>query len=111
MARPFKELREKMSPERRAKNEAAAREMLEELALQELREAANLTQEQVAALLQIKQASVSKIERQEDMYLSTLQRYVLALGGKLKLVASFPGKEVVINQFDAQEPKDLHKPH
>ena len=52
MATPFKLLRDMMPPERRGKNEAVAREMLEELALEELREAANLTQEQVAVLLQ-----------------------------------------------------------
>lgn len=111
MAKDYKLLRDKMSPERRANNEAVAREMLQELVLQELREAANLTQEQVAALLQIKQASVSKIERQGDMYLSTLQRYVVALGGKLRLVALFPGKEVVLSQFDTQEKNTVHKRH
>jgi transcriptional regulator with XRE-family HTH domain len=89
-----------MSPERRAKNEARARELLAEIALQELRQSLNLTQEQVAEIMQLNQAAVSKMERQTDMYISTLQRLVAALGGKLKLVASFPDKEVVINQFD-----------
>jgi transcriptional regulator with XRE-family HTH domain len=88
-----------MSPERRRQNEDAAEEMLKDLALQELRRAANLTQEQVADLLRIKQASVSKLEKQGDMYLSTLQRYVRALGGELKVVASFPGREIVLNRF------------
>jgi transcriptional regulator with XRE-family HTH domain len=89
-----------MSPERRAKNEARARELLAEIALQELRQSLNLTQEQVAEIMQLNQAAVSKMERQTDMYISTLQRLVAALGGKLKLVANFPDKEVVINQFD-----------
>ncbi|MEK7830644.1 MAG: XRE family transcriptional regulator [Acidobacteriota bacterium] len=89
-----------MSPERRAKNEARAREMLAEIALQELRQSLNLTQEQVAEIMQLNQAAVSKMERQSDMYISTLQKLVAALGGKLKLVASFPDREVVIGQFN-----------
>ncbi len=100
MAKSFNILREKMSPERRAKNEARAREMLAEIALQELRQSLNLTQEQVAEIMQLNQAAVSKMERQSDMYISTLQKLVAALGGKLKLVASFPDREVVIGQFN-----------
>jgi hypothetical protein len=45
-------------------------------------------------------AAISKMERQNDIYVSTLRRFVSALGGELKLVASFPDKEVVISQFD-----------
>jgi hypothetical protein len=41
-----------------------------------------------------------RTERQNDIYVSTLRRFVSALGGELKLVASFPDKEVVISQFD-----------
>ena len=100
MAKSFNILREKMSPERRAKNEARAREMLAEIALQELRQSLNLTQEQVAEIMQLNQAAVSKMERQSDMYISTLQKLVAALGGKLKLVASFPDREVVFGQFN-----------
>ena len=100
MAKSFEILRAKMSPERRAVVEARAQEILAEIALQELRQSLNLTQEQVAQIMQLNQAAVSKMERQSDMYISTLQRMVAALGGKLKLVASFPDKEVVINQFE-----------
>jgi transcriptional regulator with XRE-family HTH domain len=74
--------------------------MLEELALQELRLALNLTQEQVAEAMKMNQGAVSKMERQSDIYVSTLRKFVAALGGRLKLVASFPDREVVINQFD-----------
>jgi hypothetical protein len=40
------------------------------------------------------------MERQNDIYVSTLRRFVSALGEEFKLVASFPDKEVVISQFD-----------
>lgn len=100
MAKSFNTLREKMSPERRAQNEARTQQAIGEIALQELRQSLNLTQEQVGEMLQMNQAAVSRMERQSDMYISTLQKLVTALGGKLKIVASFPDKEVVINQFE-----------
>ena len=100
MAKSFRTLRDKMAPARRTKNEQRATEMLVELALQELRKSLHLTQEQVAEMMQMNQAAISKTERQNDIYVSTLRRFVSALGGKLKLVASFPDKEVVISQFD-----------
>jgi transcriptional regulator with XRE-family HTH domain len=100
MAKSFNVLREKMSPERRARMAKRTREMLEEMALQDLRQALNLTQTQVAELMKMNQAAVSKMEHQGDMYISTLQRFVTALGGSLQLVARFPDREVVLNQFE-----------
>ncbi len=100
MAKSFNILRAKMSPERRARMARRTQEMLQEMALQDLRQALDLTQTQVAELLQMKQAAVSKMEHQSDMYISTLQKFVTALGGNLQLVARFPDREVVLNQFD-----------
>jgi hypothetical protein len=54
--------------------------------LRELRLIAGKAQADVATALQIKQPSVSKIETQVDMYLSTLRAYVEAIGGELELV-------------------------
>jgi len=54
--------------------------------LRELRLIAGKTQADVATALQIKQPSVSKIEKQDDMCLSTLRAYVEAIGGELELV-------------------------
>lgn len=100
MAKPFRLLRDKLPPDAQAEARARANEMLEEIALQELRKALNLTQEQVAEAMQMNQGVVSKMEHQSDIYVSTLRKFVAALGGHLKLVASFPDKDVVINQFD-----------
>jgi len=49
----------------------------------------------------VNQAAVSKMERRVDMYVSTLQDFVRAMGGELKITAKFPDGEVEINQFDA----------
>jgi transcriptional regulator with XRE-family HTH domain len=100
MAKSFNELRAQMSPERRARVARRTQEMLEEMALQELRQKLDLTQTQVAELMQMNQAAVANIEPQGDIYLSTLQRFVTALGGSLQLVARFPDREVVLSQFD-----------
>lgn len=42
---------------------------------------------------------MSKVESQTDMYVSTLRRFVEAMGGELRIVAHFPQGNVEINQF------------
>lgn len=58
--------------------------------LRRLRLLAGLTQEQLAARMEVQQAAISKIERGGEIYLSTVQRYVEALGASLRLNAHFP---------------------
>jgi len=102
MARKFSELRDKMSPAARAGSEREFRRMVEEMPLRKLRGARELTQENLASVLHVKQSEVSKIERRTDMYLSTLASYVKAMGGTLEVRAAFPNGEVVkINQFES----------
>jgi len=72
MAKKFSELRARMSPKARAQSEAMTAKLLKEMPLQELRQVLDLTQQQVAETLKIDQAAVSKMEKQTDMYLSTL---------------------------------------
>jgi len=81
----------KLPPERRARIEAGAQQLIaEEMALRHLRQARDLTQQRMARRLHIDQAGISKIERRSDMLLSTLRGYVEAMGGSLRLVAEFP---------------------
>ena len=63
--------------------------------LRELRLMAGKSQADVAAALEITQPSVSKIEKQDDMYLSTLRAYVQAIGGELELVVKLPKRPAV----------------
>ena len=99
MAKPFKLLRKEMSPKAQKRAKAKTHKILEELLLQELRQARSLSQEQMAKTLGIKQASVSKLERRTDMYISTLRSYIEAMGGELEIVAQFPEGNVKISQF------------
>ena len=101
MAKNFRELREKMSPESRARSDEIYRQLVKEMPLQMLRAARDLTQENLANILRVKQSEISKIERRTDMYVSTLASYIKAMGGQLEVIAAFPGGEVVrINQFE-----------
>jgi transcriptional regulator with XRE-family HTH domain len=65
------------------------------MALQDLRKAMALTQEQVAAELQMDQSNLSKLEKRADLLISTLRRYIEAMGGSLHLVAQFPERPPV----------------
>jgi DNA-binding transcriptional regulator YiaG len=67
MAKSFKILKEKMSPESLARAQNKARGLLGEIALQDLRKSLHLTQEQIAAILDMKQATISRLESQDDM--------------------------------------------
>ncbi len=96
---PYEKLRAEMSPKARAAADKKARVMLAELRLQELRNARKVSQVQLASKLNIEQSGVSKLEKQTDMYVSTLRRVIKALGGDLKITAVFPDGEVGINQF------------
>jgi DNA-binding XRE family transcriptional regulator len=58
--------------------------------LRALRKVAGKAQADIAAALHIKQPSVSKIEKQADMCISTLRSYVEAIGGELELVVRLP---------------------
>jgi len=106
MARNFNELRKKMSPHARARSDAAAREMIRSLPLAELRDAQNLTQVELAERLKIDQSAVSKIEHRADMYLSTLNDVIRAMGGELELTAKFPSGEVHILDLASSETSD-----
>ena len=99
MARNFKELEATMSPESRERAKLHAKEMMAGMLLAEIRQSAGLTQEEVAVSLGIKQPTLSRIESQEDIQVSTLQRLVRALGGELEIIAHLPGRDVRIGQF------------
>lgn len=98
--KPFKKLREKMTPEQQAESEMQANLTLLKLTLSELRESLGHTQSDVAKNMGVVQSALSKIEHQEDIQISTLSRYIKSLGGSLTIIARFPEQEVVIYQFD-----------
>jgi hypothetical protein len=97
MARNFRELEAKMSPERRERVAARVKEELALMPLQQIRNARRMTQTRLAELLEMDQGNISKLEQRTDMYLSTLRSYVEAMGGALEIRAVFPDGDVKID--------------
>ena len=97
--RPFAELTAKFSPRRKARVARRVTEIKVEMALAELRQARERSQEDLARVLKVNQPAVAKLEKRADMYVSNLRRYVEALGGKLEIMASFPEATVTITNF------------
>ena len=86
------ELMARLPKDRQERIKARAAELQNEVeGLKALRKLAQRSQEQIAQSLGIKQPSVVKIERQTDLYLSTLRRFVEAAGGTLELRIELPG--------------------
>jgi transcriptional regulator with XRE-family HTH domain len=96
MGRTLSEIVNALPKRRRERIDARYRELKDEIeSLSELRKLAGKAQAEIAATLKIKQPSVSKIEKQTDMYLSTLRNYVEAIGGELDLVVRLPSRRAM----------------
>ena len=74
----------------------AAQLVAEEMTLQELRKACELTQTEMARTLGITQDQVSRLETRSDLLLSTFRKTIEAMGGHLSLVAEFPDRDPVV---------------
>ena len=103
MAKSFKALKNAMTPEAREAATKKANQLIEAMPLAELRQARNMSQEQLAQSLSIKQAAVSKMERRTDMYISTLREFIKAMGGELEITAKFPEGNIRITQFSDRD--------
>ena len=92
----LKELMAKQSPESQVRIAAKVEEMRQTIALQQLREELNISQTEMAAAMGIKQPTLAKMEQADnDPRLSTLKRYVAALGGELSIDVKLPnGKRI-----------------
>src|SRR3954470_1554518 len=101
LAKSFDELVKRVTT-KKTRRRAATRtqELLGELLLSEMRELTGKSQREVADTLGIKQPSLSKLEQQHDIQISTLQKLVRALGGKLEVLARFPKGTIKIDQFN-----------
>ncbi len=95
MSVPIDEIVAKFSPERQKRIEKNSALLIEEYkSLQAFRKAVGLTQEEVAKKLSIKQVNVSQLEGRNDMHLSTLRKYVEALGCELQISILMPDEAV-----------------
>jgi predicted transcriptional regulator len=88
-------------PEKRRKAiEARGAELLAKIdrrmTLKEMRKRQKISQATVAEALGIGQMQISRLEQRKDPRLSTMQRTVAAMGGKLTMLVTFPDKEPVV---------------
>jgi DNA-binding XRE family transcriptional regulator len=97
--RKFQSLRDKMTPAQRERAKTRLSELQKEMLLSELRTAAGQTQQELADELGVSQPCLSKMEKQSDMQIGTLERIVTSLGGRLEVIAHMPGGDVVLTQF------------
>jgi len=95
----LKQLLAQRSAESQERIAARAAEIHQEITLAKLREELHISQVQLAAALGISQPSVVKMEKVDnDPKLSTLKRYVAALGGELTLDVTLPdGKRIALH--------------
>ena len=100
MARKFKELQDalyaKMTPSELAAHKLSLAKDLERVRLSQMRTMQGLSQAALAERLGTDQGSISRLEKQGDMYMSTLSSYVEGLGGRLEMLLVFPEQTVIL---------------
>lgn len=93
---PFREFLESLPEDEQEAIRLRSQELMQrELTLRDLRHAMGQTQAALAAKLGVKQENVSRVEQRTDVMLSTLNNYLEAMGGKLRLVVEFEGRPPV----------------
>ena len=109
-SRTFDEvIAEQFSEEELRENRAQAmKELAQYMTLKELRKAKKLTQVDMAETLGIAQTNLSQLERRADLLISTVRKYVEAMGGRLNLIVEFPDHPAVsLTGFgDTEEPPE-----
>lgn len=74
--------------------EEGARQKIAAIRLQQIREAAGLTQEQVAKRMGVTQASLSRLEHRPDVKISNIRKYIEAVGGRLEMSVLLPQRSI-----------------
>lgn len=99
MGRTLDDLLASRSEESRQRIQEMATELLLEVRLQALREELEVSQSELAKALGVSQPAVVAMEqRGSDIKLSTMKRYVEAMGGKLRVDVELPtGRHIGFN--------------
>lgn len=95
----LKELMANQSPESRERIAKKVDAMRQVIALHMLREELNLSQTEMAHAMGVKQPTIARMEQTDnDPRLSTLKRYVTALGGEISIDVKLPtGKRIAFD--------------
>jgi transcriptional regulator with XRE-family HTH domain len=110
MAKSYDQLANRvMSPRSRARAARRTQQLLAEMLLSEIRKLAGKSQGELARTLGIKQPSLSKLENQDDMQISTLKKIIEALGGEVQIIARFPKSAVRVKPFGTARSRKSNK--
>lgn len=99
MTKTLQEMLTERSLGSRARIQQLAEQLLLENQLSRIREELEISQKELAQTMGIKQPSLSAIEnRGNDLKISTMKKYVEAMGGKLRIDVELPtGKHIGFN--------------
>jgi hypothetical protein len=96
MTKSLKDKMNALSKERKDLIQERANQLIaEEMTLRDLRLALEKTQADLGEILHMKQEGISRLEKRSDMLISTLSKYISAMGGSLKLMAEFPNRKPI----------------
>ena len=96
MTKSLSEKLQKLPKKRQKSIQARTTQLIaEEMTLRDLRLALHKTQQDLGNALHMKQDGISRLEKRSDMLISTLSKYVAAMGGTLKLTAECPNRPSV----------------
>ncbi len=99
-AKKFSELRDALYERSPGSREWVAGEVArlnEQVGLADLRARRSRTQAQLAQAIGTTQSAVSRLERQQDLLISTLRDFVEATGGRLRLIAEYADHDIDID--------------
>lgn len=99
MAKKWRDLVARMPPERRRAVAARVERRMRELPLIEVRRQLNLNRKAVADRMGTSRSSITRLERESEIHLPELLRYVEALGGELEITARFPEGDVPLHEW------------
>ena len=81
-----------------------------QMTMAELRKTRKVSQAAMAEVLGIGQEQISRLERRRDLRLSTIERTIHALGGELKIIATFPNQEPIVIVPSVGSPRSVRAP-
>ena len=90
--RLWEEIRQKLAQRRASQLDAGP-----PVPLRGIRRRRRVSQVVLAVRIGTSQGDLSRLERRSDLLVSTLTRYIAALGGSLELWARFPGSLIRVN--------------
>lgn len=93
----WSDVRKKLPAKTLAEIDRSVEAELVEMSLADLRRELGFTQVDMAEAAEMTQGMLSRVERQEDHLVSTLRRWVRALGGDLEITAVVGAKRVKLS--------------